>query len=168
MVKRYIVLCYLHCYHTIQWRHDERDGVSNHRRIDCLHNRFFFQTQIKENINAPRHCPLWGEFTADRWIPRTKGQLRGKWFHLMMSSWKLKSFFFCSNALCLNATEGHPDSVQVLQMDSYMVNKCTYLMTSSNEQFYKMGLQFFFSIIIKWLIWWTSMISISIRKYMHV
>ena len=32
------------------------------------------QTQIKENIKAPRHWPLCGEFTGDRWIPRTKGQ----------------------------------------------------------------------------------------------
>ena len=30
--------------------------------------------EIKENINAPRHCPFCGEFTSDRWIPRTKGQ----------------------------------------------------------------------------------------------
>ena len=27
------------------------------------------QTQIKENITAPRHWPLCGEFTGDRWIP---------------------------------------------------------------------------------------------------
>ena len=27
-----------------------------------------------ENIKAPRHWPFWGEFTGDRWIPRTKGQ----------------------------------------------------------------------------------------------
>ena len=27
------------------------------------------------------------EFTGDRWIPRTNGQLRGKCFHLMTSSW---------------------------------------------------------------------------------
>ena len=27
------------------------------------------------------------EFTGDRWIPRTKGQWRGKCFHLMTSSW---------------------------------------------------------------------------------
>ena len=27
------------------------------------------------------------EFTWDRWIPRTNGQLRGKCFHLMTSSW---------------------------------------------------------------------------------
>ena len=30
--------------------------------------------QIKENIKAPRHWPLCGEFTGDRWIPRTNGQ----------------------------------------------------------------------------------------------
>ena len=29
---------------------------------------------IKDNIKAPRHWPLWGEFTGDRWIPRKKGQ----------------------------------------------------------------------------------------------
>ena len=29
---------------------------------------------------------VWG-FTGDRWIPRTNGQLRGKSFHLMTSSW---------------------------------------------------------------------------------
>ena len=32
------------------------------------------QAQIKENIKAPRHWPLWGEFTGDRRIPLTKGQ----------------------------------------------------------------------------------------------
>ena len=31
---------------------------------------------------------LCGEFTGDRWIPRTNGQLRGKCFHWMTSSWK--------------------------------------------------------------------------------
>ena len=34
----------------------------------------FIQAQIKWNIKAPRHWPLWGEFTSDRWIPLTKGQ----------------------------------------------------------------------------------------------
>ena len=29
----------------------------------------FIQTQIKENIKAPRHWPLCGEFTGDQWIP---------------------------------------------------------------------------------------------------
>ena len=38
------------------------------------------------NIKAPRHWTLCWEFTDDRGIPRTKGQLRGKCFHLMTSS----------------------------------------------------------------------------------
>ena len=46
----------------------------------------FVQAQIKEKIKAPRQWPLWGEFTGDRWIPRTKGQWRGKCFHFMTSS----------------------------------------------------------------------------------
>ena len=57
----------------LQWRHDEGSGVSNHQPHDCLLNRLF-NGQIKENIKAPSHWPLWGEFTYDRWIPRTKGQ----------------------------------------------------------------------------------------------
>ena len=32
---------------------------------------------------------VWG-IHRDRWIPRTKGQLRGKCFHLMTSSWFIK------------------------------------------------------------------------------
>ena len=27
-------------YISLQWRHYERDGVSNHRRLDCLLNHF--------------------------------------------------------------------------------------------------------------------------------
>ena len=34
----------------------------------------FIQAQIKEDIKAPRHWPLCGEFTGDRLIPRTNGQ----------------------------------------------------------------------------------------------
>ena len=58
---------------ALQWRHNERDGVSNHKPHDCLLNRLF-KVQIKANIKAPRHWPLWGEFTGDRWIHRTNGQ----------------------------------------------------------------------------------------------
>ena len=39
----------------------------------CLQNRLL-EAEIKEHIKAPRHWPLWGELTGDRWIPRTTGQ----------------------------------------------------------------------------------------------
>ena len=38
----------------------------------------FIQAQIKEDIKALRHWPLWGESTSNQWIPLTKGQQRGK------------------------------------------------------------------------------------------
>ena len=69
-----------------QWRHNERSGVSNHQPHDCLRNRLF-RCRLKENIKAPRNWTLWGEFTGNRWIPRTKDQQRGKCFRLMTSSW---------------------------------------------------------------------------------
>ena len=46
----------------------------------------FILVQITGNIVAPGHWHLCGEFTGDRWIPRTNGQQRGKCFHLMTSS----------------------------------------------------------------------------------
>ena len=60
---------------TLQWGHNERDGVSNHQSpASRLFTQPFIQAQIKENIQAPRHLPLWGEITGDRWFPHTKGQ----------------------------------------------------------------------------------------------
>ena len=42
---------------SLQWRHNERDGVSNQSH-DCLPNRLL-KAQIKENIKAPRHSFLY-------------------------------------------------------------------------------------------------------------
>ena len=58
---------------SLRWRHNGRDGVSNHQPHDCLLN-YLFRRRSKENIKATRHWPLCGEFTGDRWIPRTNGQ----------------------------------------------------------------------------------------------
>ena len=53
---------------TLQWRHNGRNSVSNHQLYDCLLNRFI-QAQIKENIKAPRHWTLCGEFTGTGEFP---------------------------------------------------------------------------------------------------
>ena len=42
----------------LQWRHNERVGVSNKQPHDCLLKRLY-KAQIKGNIKAPRHWPLW-------------------------------------------------------------------------------------------------------------
>ena len=49
---------------TLHWRHNECQRVSNHQSHDYLLNRLF-KAQIKENIKAPRHWPLWREFTGE-------------------------------------------------------------------------------------------------------
>ena len=58
---------------TLHWRHNERDGVSNHRRLHGLPNRLFTR-RFKENIKAPRPRALWRELTGDWWISLTKGK----------------------------------------------------------------------------------------------
>ena len=51
---------------SLQWSHNERDGVPNHRRLYCLINRLFRRRSKK----APRHglcarnSPVTGEFPA--------------------------------------------------------------------------------------------------------
>ena len=42
--------------------------------LEPLFTRPFILAHIKENIKAPRHWPLCGEFTGDRQITRTNGQ----------------------------------------------------------------------------------------------
>ena len=56
------------------WRHNERDSVSNHRRVDCLLNRLSRRRSKKISKLRVTAWPLWGEFTGDRWITGTKGQ----------------------------------------------------------------------------------------------
>ena len=53
----YCTLSYDNSIVSLQWRHNEHDGVSNHRGFNCLLNRFF-QVPIKKPTKAPRHWPL--------------------------------------------------------------------------------------------------------------
>ena len=70
---------------------------------------------------------VWG-IHWDRWIPRTKGQLRGKFLHLMTSSWFSWMFTFArryplandrNNNQSLNATQHHLESMYDKYFGSY-------------------------------------------------
>ena len=39
-----------------------------------VYSTVYSDADKKQNIKAPRHWPLCGELTGDRWIPRTNGQ----------------------------------------------------------------------------------------------
>ena len=58
---------------------------TNNQSHDYLLNRLFRPRSKKTSKLRVFVRPLCGEFTSDRWLSRTNGQWRGKWFHLMTS-----------------------------------------------------------------------------------
>ena len=69
MIIAYHDVLYLSITLTSQWARRRPKSPAS-----WLFTQQFIQAQIKENIKAPCHWPLCGEFTGDQWIPRTKGQ----------------------------------------------------------------------------------------------
>ena len=77
---------------TLRWRHNGRDGVSNHQPHDYLLNSLFRHRSKKTSkLIKWKHFPRYWPFV--RGIHRSpvnslhKGQWRGKCFHLMTLSW---------------------------------------------------------------------------------
>ena len=63
----------------LQWRHNERDGVSNHRRLDCLLNRLFGRRSNK----TPKLCVIGlceGNSPVTNEYPAHKGPVTRKMF----------------------------------------------------------------------------------------
>ena len=59
------------CIISLQWRHNERDGVSNHRRLYCLLNRLFRRrskrtSKLRNTGLCAGNCQVTGEFPAQR------------------------------------------------------------------------------------------------------
>ena len=77
---------------SLQWRNNELDGVSNHRRFDCLLNRLFRRRPIRTlKLCVTGLCEGNPSVKLNQRIPFTKVQWRGKCFHLMTSSCKWKN-----------------------------------------------------------------------------
>ena len=98
-----------HLRFSLQWRHNGRDGVSNHRHLHCLLNYWFKLRQKRSkfcvtclcagnspvtgqfmmtssNVNIFRVTGhLWGEFTGPRWIPLAKASDAELWCFLWSS-----------------------------------------------------------------------------------
>ena len=69
---------------TLRWRHNERDGVSNHQPHHCLLKRLY-RRRSKEtsNLRVTGLCARNSPVNSPH-----KKPIRGKCFHLMTSSWK--------------------------------------------------------------------------------
>ena len=65
------VECVFFSRHPLQWRHNERDGVSNHRRLESLPSRLFMRRSKKTSkLRVTGLCegnsPVTGKFPAQR------------------------------------------------------------------------------------------------------
>ena len=68
--------CLIHWHwinHTLQWRHNERDGVSNDRLIDCLFKRLFRRrskktSKLRVTVFCEGNPPVTGGFPSQRTI----------------------------------------------------------------------------------------------------
>ena len=67
-VSRWQILMIIY---SLQWRHNERDGVSNHRCLDGLLNRLFRRrskktSKLRVTGLCERNSPVTGEFPSQR------------------------------------------------------------------------------------------------------
>ena len=70
-VKNVCIIPGMYCKCSLQWRHNGRDGVSNHQPHDCLLNRLFRRRSKKTSkLRVTGFCegnsPVAGEFPAQR------------------------------------------------------------------------------------------------------
>ena len=60
----------LHPWCSWQWRHNERNGVSNHQRLDCLLNRLVIRSKKTSKLRVTGLCegnpPVTGGFPSQR------------------------------------------------------------------------------------------------------
>ena len=81
---------------TIQWRHNERDGVPNHQPHDCLLDRLFKRRSRKHQSSASlafvrENSPLTGEFPTQ--MASNEGHFSIWWRHhdfCQMGNWQQK------------------------------------------------------------------------------
>ena len=98
---------------SLQWRHQQCDGVSNHRHLDFFRDRFL-QAQIKENIKALRHWPLCWELPVTGGFPHKRPVTR-KMFPLenvtmITRNWNNRRFY------CLEEINLHIGDLFILKM----------------------------------------------------
>ena len=125
--------------HSLHWRHNGRDSVSNHQSYDCLLKCLFRRRSKK--ISKRRvtglcagNSPESDEFTAQRSVMR-------KWSHLMMSLCLDKTIQFTKlYELKTVVSKFGPNIYHWILLKSYVDSAIifTYLLNMNNWNFYAM------------------------------
>ena len=82
-------------YTPLQWRHNRRDSISNDQPRDCLLNRLFRRRSKKTSKLRVTGLCAGNSPGTDEFPAVTNGQLRGKCFHLIMSSCQESCYELC-------------------------------------------------------------------------
>ena len=82
-----ILIMLLGRYHVWMGTSRACHSISNDQQFDCLFNSLLRLIHADNKENICLAGPLCGESISNKWIPLTKGQLCGKLFHIMKSSW---------------------------------------------------------------------------------
>ena len=98
---RYSLFCYFHFRYAYtrmstfdiihQWHYDNvimSAIASQITSITVVYSTVYWGADQRKHQSSALLAFVWG-IHRDRWIPRTKGQLRGKCFHLITSSWNI-------------------------------------------------------------------------------
>ena len=97
-------------YTSLEWRHNERDGVSNHQRLDCIFNRLFWRSSKEApKLRVTGLCE--GNSTVTGEFPAQRGLQRWQYFHLMTSS-------CCCRYLCIVIWYGDVLKAETINYDT--------------------------------------------------
>ena len=98
ILQKWFNFCHVHtlahAYLTGLWHYDDVIMTTLASQITSLaivYSIVYSDADQRKHQSSASLAFVWG-IHRDRWIPCTKGQLRGKCFHLMTSSWVSKEF----------------------------------------------------------------------------
>ena len=108
---------------ALQWRHNERDQVSNHQPHDCLFNRLFTHRSTKTSKLwvtglCEGNSPLTGEFPAQR-----ASNAENVSINLMTSSWNCLSVdLLPKKTVCYSTISWRGNGVTLLSWRRFLCN----------------------------------------------
>ena len=144
----------------LQWRHNEHDGVSNHRRLYCLLNRLFRRrskriSKLRVTGLCEENSPVTGEFPAQRTSNAEnvsiwwRHNVKGRSCEMVSLSWRYHVYSDCGT--CLNISRSEQNGCQFGDDIFLNENYCSLLKISL--KFVLMGRIYHESVSVQVMVW---------------
>ena len=124
--------------HTLKWRHNERNSVSNHQRLDCLLNCLFRPRSKKtSNLSVTGLCagnsPVTGEFPTQK---DSNAEIVSIWWrHYVYSPWNVLQMFmvflgwilFSGLTGCIILASGEATFAKIVKSNCCFYTRCVFV-----------------------------------------